>query len=206
MSFFNSEQVLQIAGKFYTMKKLFFSVLFLTGFGIASQAQSGSIFVQGSLGADFGKSASETKSSDFSFRPYVGYQFNDNWTAGILLGFQSDSYKPLNGTKQTSTGFEAGAFARYSVPLSERFSFFGQGEVAFGQDKDQNDVKANSVAVRVMPGIQMAIQNGWALNFTLGGISYGSYKYDGADNASTSFDLNLGEALNIGVSKNIGGK
>lgn len=186
------------------MKKLVLSTLFFAVFAVASQAQSGSLFLMGNLEVSTSKYESGSKETNFGFNPYVGYQFNDNWTAGILLDMGFSRYKTSLSNevfKESYTG--GGIFGRYSIPLSDRFSFFGQGEVAFGSE-NEDESKSTYSWVDIYPGVQMHIQNGWALNFSFGGIHFNSWKDEGASNARTSLGLSLGEAFKFGFSKNIG--
>lgn len=188
------------------MKKLLVSFLFLAGFGFASQAQTGSIFVQGTIGGSFTKYENDTKRNSFDIRPYVGYQFNENWTAGIFGGYENITYKPTSGNDQKYTNFSAGVFGRYQLPISDKFSFFGQADLGFGQEKDNDSYKANKFGINVYPGFQYALGKGWGLNFVLSGIHYDSTKEDGADKAESDFGIYLGQGYGFGISKNFGGK
>ena len=69
------------------MKKILI-VLALT-LGSFANAQKGTYLVSGSVSFWSNKDASqgsESKGENFSFSPKVGFQFMDNWTAGVEAG------------------------------------------------------------------------------------------------------------------------
>ena len=73
------------------MKKLF-TVSLLMSLILAAKAQSGTVLVGGDVGFTSSKNNSgvyEYKVQSLSFNPYVGYQFNNNWTAGVVAGIAS---------------------------------------------------------------------------------------------------------------------
>ncbi len=74
-------------------------------------------------------------------------------------------------------------------------------------DFEEPSVKTDGFGVKISPNIGVNVTNGFCLNFGFGGIEYKTLKADtdGAK-ASNSFDLTFGQQINVGVSKNFGGK
>jgi len=190
------------------MKKLVLGALLMTGFVLTSPAQKGSILVYGNVGFNSDKDAAENKESSFSINPGVGYQFTDNWTAGVNLGYSQTKNNPAVVGAPTSTwkGYNAGVFARYTKPLGSIFSIFGQGNAGYLGGEDFTGVKSNGFGVEVFPAIALNVHNGFALNFSFGGISYASTKTKGASESRNEFRLHFGQQVSAGISKNFGGK
>src|SRR5688500_12343054 len=109
------------------MKKLVLGALLMTGFAVTSQAQKGSILLYGNVGVSSTKDADDDKTSSFNVNPGIVYQFTDNWTAGINLGYGQSKLNPSGiGATSTTKEYNAGIFGRYTKPLGSIFSLFGQ--------------------------------------------------------------------------------
>lgn len=205
-------------------------VIALAVFGFAN-AQKGTTLVQGTIGYNFDKSsmdAQKSKSNLFQFAPKVGYQFADNWTVGIAAnvttgnqttetdypGFEVEGFRIQNENKSTSLG--AGAFVRYTKPLSEVFSVYADLDAGFVNTKytyissdpftNTNTTHRNSVNgfyAGITPAVYINVYKNFGLNFDIGGLTYGSSKFkDGAQQKTSAFSFNFGEAFNVGISKN----
>jgi len=192
------------------MKKMLL-ILALSVFGFAN-AQKGTILVGGNIGytsrtADVATGKTEMNSFDFS--PKVGYQFHDNWTAGAEFTFSST--KQDSGTSETkNNAYKVGAFVRYTMPLSETFSFFADLGAGFHTSKGKahdngsliSDYKANGFYTDLTPALFINMKKGFGLNFSIGGLGYRTASYDNLDLKDRSFYFNFGKTVNIGVSKN----
>lgn len=165
-------------------------------------AQSNTILVGGSLGASSQKQVSGTKTNAFHFSPTVGYQFNNNWTAGLSLSSESSKTTTTLGDTKNST-FAVGPFIRYAVPLSDIFALYGQfnADVLSGKS---GDLKTNGFRGTFFPAIGVNMKNGFALNFSFGGLSFASQKAKGASESATNFGLSFGTGASFGISKNFG--
>lgn len=190
----------------FFMKKLVLSAVLLAGFAVASQAQKGSVLLYGNAGISSTKEADDDKRTSFNVNPGIGYQFTDNWTAGVNLGYGQSKYNPSGlGATSTTKNYNAGVFARYTKPLGTIFSLFGQANAGY-EGSDFGSGKTNGFGAEVFPAVALNVHNGFALNFSFGGISYGSTKVKGASESTNSFDLNFGQQANFGISKTFGGK
>ena len=188
------------------MKKLVLSAVLLAAFAGATHAQKGSILLYGNAGVSTTKEADDDKSTSFNVNPGVGYQFSDNWTAGVNLGYGQSKYNPSGMGSTSKTDFyNAGVFARYTKPLGTIFSLFGQANAGY-QGSKSGSAKSNGFAVEVFPAVALNVHNGFALNFSFGGISYGTSKVKGASGSTNTFNLNFGQQANFGISKTFGGK
>lgn len=192
------------------MKKMLL-IFALATFGFAN-AQKGTILVGGNVGytsEKIDREIAEAKANTFEFSPRVGYQFHDNWTAGVEFSIQS-SKNTLGDGETKFNGFKAGAFLRYTVPLNETFSVFADLGAGFQNQKDKSYTngslistsKADGMYVGITPALFINMKKGFGLNFNIGGLGYETLSYDATDADYSKFSFNFGKTLNIGVSKN----
>ena len=182
------------------MKKVVMSLV-VSALTVASvYAQRNTVLVYGAVNAQSSKPVNGTKVNSFNFSPAVGYQFNDNWTAGLALSSESSKTTTSLGDVKSSA-FAVGPFIRYAVPLSDIFAVYGQfnADVLSGKT---GDVRTNGFRGTFFPAIGVNMKNGFALNFSFGGLSYASQKAKGASESATHFDINFGSGAGFGISKN----
>lgn len=174
----------------------------MTGIALASQAQKGSVLLQGDLNFNSSKAANDDKQTSFEINPTVGYQFTEHWTVGVTGGVGSTKYKPVVGSDSKSTNYAAGIFGRYTQPLGGIFSIYGQADVVMTGSENTAGVEFRGFGIGITPAVQLNVKNGFALNFGFGGIGFNSNKVKGANDSNTSFGLNFGEQFHFGISKN----
>ncbi|MBZ4190021.1 outer membrane beta-barrel protein [Niabella beijingensis] len=195
------------------MKKIVLGIFSLAVVAGAN-AQSGTVLVGGNVGVETNKDAEETKTTSFNIAPFVGYQFNDNWTVGVTggVGFAKEDPKGSDEVEK-ATAFRVGPFVRYTQPISDIFSIFGQLEGGYqGLNKkteitDNNTttsttLKANGGYARLFPAVFINVKNGFGLNFDFGGVEFNTMKVKDADHGENNFKFNFGKTVNIGISKN----
>ena len=192
------------------MKKMLL-ILALSVFGFAN-AQKGTVLVGGNIGYTSTNREFQTgkdKISQFDFSPRVGYQFNDNWTVGgeFLIGSSKSEVEGPGESK--SNDFKAGAFLRYSVPLSETFAVFADLGAGFQNQKNtvysalgDNESKADGIYASITPALFINMKKGFGLNFSIGGLGYETLSFDNNGADVNSFYFNFGRTVNIGISKN----
>lgn len=183
----------------------------LSVFGFAN-AQKGTVLVGGNIGYTSTNREFQTgkdKISQFDFSPRVGYQFNDNWTVGgeFLIGSSTSEVEGAGESK--SNDFKAGAFLRYSVPLSETFAVFADLGAGFQNQKNtvysalsDNESKADGIYASITPALFINMKKGFGLNFSIGGLGYETLSFDNNGADVNSFYFNFGRTVNIGISKN----
>lgn len=197
------------------MKKMLI-ILALATFSFAN-AQKGTILVGGNIGFTSEKNENqgeERKSNSFGFSPKVGYQFHDNWTAGVEFALSSSkSTSSLNSIGESESKFnvfKVGAFVRYSVPLSETFSVFADLGAGFQNQKNKDYIngsltsesKADGLYAGITPALFINMKKGFGLNFSIGGLGYETLSFDTSDTDVSKFYFNFGKTVSIGVSKN----
>src|SRR5689334_10974956 len=103
-------------------------ILIVLALALASfaNAQKGTYLVLGNIGFNSQKlnfSGNDQTQNVFYISPKIGYQFTENWTAGILTG-ASFTKSVTDSSVGKSNSYNLGAFVRYSKPLSEIFEVY----------------------------------------------------------------------------------
>lgn len=190
------------------MKKTILALSVLISVVTSVSAQKGSILLYGNLGFHSQKQTDGNKHSTFTFLPGIGYQFNDNWTMGLNLGYQTEKVT-INGiagtTTSTTNAFGIGPFIRYAKPLTNIFSVYGQFDATYWNSKPEGGIATNKFDAKLWPAVGINIKNGFGLNFAFGGLEYSTSKLKGSSSSSNSFGLTFGSGATFGISKNFGG-
>ncbi|GGG51341.1 outer membrane beta-barrel protein [Epilithonimonas arachidiradicis] len=210
------------------MKKLVIAGA-IAAFGLVS-AQKNTLLVGGNISYNNETkknftNAGDLKSDDFEFTPMIGYQFADHFTAGVKLAVGSskaDYYQTvMNGwdmydaiTNIKTNSFTYGVFGRYTLPLNETFSVFGDLDVLFNNTKSTvaatgpyaytTTTKSNGFGIGFTPNLFINFKNSFGLNFNIGGISYQSEKIKDSDMKTNAFGFGFGKGVTVGISKNFG--
>ncbi len=188
------------------MKKTIMALFVFIGVATSVNAQTGSTLLYGMLEASSHKDAAGNKSSDFSLLPGIGYQFNDNWTMGLNLGYQTVKTTPFGLASYSTNAFGIGPFIRYAKPLTNIFSVYGQFDATYWNSKPDGGIATNTFDAKLWPAVGVNIKNGFGLNFAFGGLEYSTSKVKGASTSSSNFDLTFGTGASFGISKNFGGQ
>jgi hypothetical protein len=193
------------------MKKLILALLASGTLATANAQEPRSILTYGNLDFNQERAGGQTTSKNtvWSATPGVGYQFNHNWTVGGFIGWGQDAQKDNTGATTTDNMYRAGAFARYSqyIRKSEIFFWYAQYEFAYQGGYTTNEGnpatnKNNGVYTRLFPALGVNVGRGIALNFAVGGVEYGTLKYDGDAYSYNTLNLSFGEQWSFGISKN----
>lgn len=194
------------------MKKIILSAAALFVFGLANAQDktetttggkgfaNGDVFVSGSVGFS-STSSGDVDSSTFTIAPRVGFFVSENIAIGGRLGYTSTT----EFDEDKVNTLEVGGFGRwYATPASD-FSIFaelGINYMSTSFEPDGGDTsKTNGFNIAVSPGISYFVANNWAIEATLGALSYETSKpdADGAESTDT-FGLNLNlESIGFGV-------
>lgn len=154
------------------MKKLFFTMVFVA----AAFFCNAQLFVGGNIGlgttANKVTMGSETnegpKSFTFYFNPSVGYMFNDNIGAGIVLGFSTITVKEkeLNEElKGTLNSFSVSPYFRYVFANFGDIDLYADAMFTYSYAKTKGNAanttvdinKTNTWGVSVVPGISYSL-------------------------------------------------
>ncbi|MFC0781102.1 outer membrane beta-barrel protein [Flavobacterium sp. HJSW_4] len=182
-----------------------------------ANAQKGSILVMGNVTFNSQKNSNsnsnaENKQNYFGFQPKVGYQFHENWTAGIEADITSNKQDFNDGTQFKDRIYAFGGFLRYSKTLGGIFSAYADLGVGYKNKKETNKNAigqyyndSDGFYVGLTPAIFIDIKKGFGLNFSIGGINYSALNNDyasGATGKTKSLYSNFGQSFSVGISKN----
>jgi hypothetical protein len=193
------------------MKKLILTTAVVLSMIATANAQKNSMLLGGNI--DWSRYSNPVNDSVFSsstFNPYLGYQFDEHFTAGIALnagGTRSSSDSSQLQHKFPS--FEVGPFVRYTKTLNNIFSVYAQINGMFGNKKEiiglieQPGSVYNTTSIYLTPAVMVNLKNNFALNFSFGRLGYYGKTPSGTSNATEgTSDFSFGRTMNIGVSKN----
>lgn len=176
------------------MKKLF-SLIAVAFVAMSVNAQ---VYVGGSLGIDAWssqKNAGDRSETTFTILPEVGYNLNDEWAVGTVIGYVSDKWTGVNGISESAFTFNP--YARYTYLKAGKVSFFVDGGVDF---TTASKADWNELAIGLKPGLAVSLSDNISFVSHLGFIGYDVYNPDGDDNNISKFGLDLsGNNLTFGL-------
>jgi hypothetical protein len=208
------------------MKKTIVLLLLSLGVTTFSFAQKGSFLLYGNVTYESNTNnnrqpspGSESSKSDiFNLTPGIGYQFNGNWTAGLVLGYTHTGSSTTNSANSSSNDLDEygiGPFLRYSHSITSWVSVYGQFQAEYQTEGKTNAYDAtppfslvaqHQLAFYLYPAFFFPIKNGLGLNLSFGGVTYTTTHVNTVGNVGSQFNLTFGSSGTIGISKNFGGK
>ena len=176
------------------MKKLF-SLIAVAFVAMSVNAQ---VYVGGSLGIDAWssqKNAGDRSETTFTILPEVGYNLNDEWAVGTVIGYVSDKWNHINGISESAFTFNP--YARYTYLKAGKVSLFVDGGVDF---TTASKADWNELAIGLKPGLAVSLSDNISFVSHLGFIGYDVLNPDGDDNNTSKFGLDLsGNNLTFGL-------
>ncbi|MBM6500593.1 outer membrane protein [Flavobacterium macrobrachii] len=190
------------------MKKIILSVAAIFAFGFANAQDKaasegfakGDVFISGSVGISSSKTG-DSKENNLSFSPRAAYFVDDNIALGLAIGYETQ--KIDDGASATNTQTSFGAFGRYYVTPSSKFSLFAQLGVDITSNNSEFEVELDGTVNAVdteskgfnigfAPGFHYFVSDKFALETSIGVLGYSSDDNggNGVDKTNT-FDLGL---------------
>lgn len=190
------------------MKKVILSVLAVITFGFVSAQDKtssagfskGDVFISGSVGISSSKTG-DFKENNLNFSPRAAYFVDDNIAVGLALGYGTQKIDA--GASATNSQTSVGAFGRYYMTPSSKFSLFGQlgvnfvsNDFEFGVDADGDlvalDGKSKGFNIGFAPGFNYFVSDNFAIETSIGVLGYSSDDNggNGAEKTNT-FELGL---------------
>jgi|SRR5690606_15653092 len=146
---------------------------------------NGDIFFSGTANYTSSKT-DELKEETFTFIPRVGFFVADNIAIGAQVGYGFSKEKFDGDEVGNDQVLLVGAFARYYNKPANQFSLFGQLSVDYLSSEDKiTDAKATGFDVTIAPGVSYFVSDNFALEATVGLLSYNSVKPDGGESTNT---------------------
>lgn len=156
------------------------------------------VYVGGSLGINAWssqKNAGDRSETTFTILPEVGYNLNDEWAVGTVIGYVSDKWVGVNGISESAFTFNP--YARYTYLKAGKVSLFVDGGVDF---TTASKADWNELAIGLKPGLAVSLSDNISFVSHLGFIGYDVLNPDGDDNNTSKFGLDLsGNNLTFGL-------
>ena len=180
------------------MKKIF-AVALVAMMTMTANAQ---VYVGGGIGFET-TSYDGSSETFFKIMPEVGYNINDNWAVGIVIGYgeyrtKLDSKLELDNTKIKA--FEVSPYARYTFAKFDKINLFVDGGVDYTH-ADADGHKNNTFGVGLKPGVAVNLNDKLSFVAHAGflGYQYSKDDHEGAK-AANSFGLNIdASSLSFGL-------
>jgi hypothetical protein len=189
---------------------LCFSFIFISFYSIA-QINKGDLQLGGGISfgrTEAGVSPTNSRSSEFTIRPSVGFTVNENRVVGIRGSYWKNSFKNNPNPDYKNYSYTAGVFYRRYHPLGKVFYLFADAGADYGRSKFDNSYPAGttnfqertSAALSLFPGITYVAGKHFHLELAMNNLvslSYFSEKTAYTTSSGTSY--NETNNLNLGI-------
>lgn len=133
--------------------------------------------------------------SSMKFMPEIGFQLNENWGAGFVIGYVSDKANVYGIGAESA--FEFKPYARYTALKWKTVNVFIDGGFDYYQTKN---FKRTIFDVGLQPGVAVNLNKNVSFVTHFGFLGYRSVNPDGDDNNNTFIGLDLdGNNLTFGL-------
>lgn len=135
------------------MKKIVLSII-VALIAITANAQ---VYVGGTFGVGSDKvetEGTEVKNTTFKILPEVGYELNEDWSVGTVVGYEYNK----SGDVKTNT-FTIAPYARYFFLNSDVVRLFADGGFGFSTSKTKGNDALNSWNIGIKPGIAIKLSD-----------------------------------------------
>ena len=138
----------------------------------AAISMDAQVYVGGSIG--FTSVKNGDSQTEFKFVPEIGYNFNDQWAAGIKVGYQ-DGYADMDYDFQQYKGLKIltiNPYARYTFLKSNLVSLFIDGGLEYSKIDGNDDAE---LGIGLTPGLALNLSDKLSFVTHVGFIGYKSY-------------------------------
>ena len=179
----------------YMIMKKIFMTLAAVCFAATMNAQG---YVGGSLSINAWnaqKNVGDRSETTFKIMPEIGYNINDSWAIGTVIGYESNKWTGVNGLSESA--FTIAPYARYTFAKCGKVNFFVDGGLDYTTAKDAD---WNEFAVGLKPGLSVALTDKISFVSHIGFLGYDVFNPDGDDNNISKFGLDLdGSDISLGL-------
>ena len=184
------------------MKKVLLGLLFLATMSMSAQeTESESPIKKGKIA--LGINVSDLVSNS-NLNPSIDYVIQDNLILGVGLGINSSKSKRNDYYDIENKNYRIGVYGTKYFKVKNMMFFSLKGYVSytsnFSDNNTQNGVDISNDVFRISlsPGLSYFINNQWAVDVNMLGLSYGIY--DSNDSSVNSFGFNLNmSSLSLGI-------
>ena len=176
------------------MKKILMTVVA----AFAAVSMNAQVYLGGSVAFEAWssqKNAGDQSEAVFKIMPEIGYNLNDEWAIGTVIGYQSNKFSGVNGISESA--FTINPYARYTFAKLGKVNFFVDGGLDF---TSASKADWTEIAVGFKPGLAVNLTDNLSFVSHIGFIGWDQLNPDGDDNNISKFGLNLdGTNLTFGL-------
>ena len=155
----------------------------------AAVSMNAQVYVGGSVAFEAWSSqklAGDKSETVFKLMPEIGYNINNEWAIGTVIGYQNDKFNGVNGVSESA--FTIAPYARYTFSKLGKVNLFVDGGVGF---TSASKADWTELSIGFMPGLAVNLTDNLSFVSHLGFIGYDQYNPDGDDNNISMFGLRL---------------
>ena len=169
------------------MKKIMLSLMM----ALVSVCASAQVYIGGTAGISSNKIGDGDSKTAYKLIPEIGYQFNNQWEAGIEVGIQKGEVCKLSAVGDATT-FTIAPYVRYTAVETKLIDFFFEGTIGYGSvSKGGGDI----YEVGIKPGLAVKLSNHVDFITKVGFLGYRGYSPEHGESSST-FGVDV-DATNI---------
>lgn len=161
------------------MKKLLMTLVAAFAVAISANAQ---VYVGGGFSVQ-GNDDGNTTTTTYKFLPEIGYNFNSDWAAGVMFGWEGQ-------TKGHAKSIEINPYARYTFVHTKYINVFVDGSLGYGHVYNAgNDIDTWSVGAR--PGIAVNLNEHLSFVSHVGFLGWQQRKDNNTSGKVSKYGLDL---------------
>lgn len=161
-------------------------------------SMSAQVYVGGSVSVDGWSSqenAGDRSETTFKFMPEIGYNLNEDWAIGTVIGYENNKWDGVEGVSESA--FVVAPYARYTYLKSGKLSLFVDGGVSF---ESASEADWTAFGVGLKPGLAVNLTDNVSFVSHIGFIGYETLNPSGAKNSINHCGVDLsGENLSFGL-------
>ncbi len=155
----------------------------------AAVSMNAQVYVGGSVAFEAWSSqklAGDKSETVFKLMPEIGYNINNEWAIGTVIGYQNDKFNGVNGVSESA--FTIAPYARYTFSKLGKVNLFVDGGVGF---TSASKADWTELEVGFKPGLAVNLTDNLSFVSHIGFIGYDLLNPDGDDNNISMFGLSL---------------
>ena len=182
--------------KLKLMKKILLTIVAV----LAAVNMNAQFYVGGSVGFGSVKPVGGGD-SEFAFKilPEAGYQINDQWAAGLTLGYSKGDFLMASGTEDfraaTREVFTIAPYARYTAMDFDPIKVFFDGLLNFSSIKNGGSY----FGLGVSPGIAISLTDEISFVTHLGFVGFENRSPEGSGKSGSKFGIDFRNNCSFGV-------
>lgn len=134
----------------------------------------------------------------WSILPEVGYNLNDKWAVGTVIGYGETRAK-VSGVREKVKTFQVNPYVRYTFVKFDKVNLFVDGSVGY-QHENFAGTKTNTFGIGLKPGLAVNLNDKLSFVAHVGFLGYENEKVKGDDKSTNTFGFDLnGNNVDFGL-------